>query len=107
VAANVAYGPVGALVSAWPAVGFIGSVELLMLLVRRSRMLAVPTDGDVTGEGNGLPGYIYDAQRVYADQIAAGEVPAIRQIRSDMGVGSHRAQQVRAHIEALATAPSG
>ncbi len=52
VAANVAYGlgygAVGALVSAWPAVGFIGSVELLMGLVRRSRATAEPDSNPVT-----------------------------------------------------------
>jgi hypothetical protein len=41
VGANIAYGTrfglLGALISAWPAVAFIGSVELVMELVRRAR----------------------------------------------------------------------
>jgi hypothetical protein len=41
VGANVAHGlghgPVGALVSAWPALALVGSFELLMLLIRRSQ----------------------------------------------------------------------
>ncbi len=51
---------------------------------------------------NGVPGHIREAQKVFAGQIAAGEIPTVRKIRSEMGVGSHRAQQVRAHIRALA-----
>jgi hypothetical protein len=42
VGANIAYGAryglPGALISAWPAVAFIGSVEMVMQLVRRSRL---------------------------------------------------------------------
>jgi hypothetical protein len=34
VGANLAHGPVGVLVSAWPAVALAGSFELLMLLIR-------------------------------------------------------------------------
>jgi Protein of unknown function (DUF2637) len=41
VAANVAYGaaygPLGAVISAWPAVGFIGAAEMAIGMVRRSR----------------------------------------------------------------------
>ena len=41
IGANVAYGAgyglLGALISAWPAVAFIGAVEIAMQLVRRSR----------------------------------------------------------------------
>jgi hypothetical protein len=41
VGANLAHGlghgPIGALVSAWPAVALIGSFELLMMLVRSAR----------------------------------------------------------------------
>ena len=41
IGANIAfgagYGLLGALISAWPAVAFIGSVEIAMQLVRRSR----------------------------------------------------------------------
>jgi Protein of unknown function (DUF2637) len=106
VAANVAYGlvsgAVGALVAAWPAVAFIGSVELLMLLVRRARVPGQERVTDAPTAGNGVPGWIIEAQRTFAEQLAAGEVPTIRRIRSEMGVGSHRAQAVRAHLAALA-----
>lgn len=46
VSANVAYGAAygitGSVISAWPAVAFIGSAELAMGLVRRSRLRATP-----------------------------------------------------------------
>jgi hypothetical protein len=45
VGANLAHGlghgPIGALVSAWPAVALIGSFELLMMLVRSTRSASV------------------------------------------------------------------
>jgi len=34
---GVGHGPVGALVSAWPALALVGSFELLMMLVRSGR----------------------------------------------------------------------
>jgi hypothetical protein len=50
VTANVAYGapygPVGAIISAWPAVAFIGSAEMLMALVRASAGQSGPTCAD-------------------------------------------------------------
>jgi hypothetical protein len=104
VAAGLAYGAAGALVAAWPAPALVISYELLMLVIRTS-VRAVP--GAAPGEPavtNGVPGHIREAQKVFAGQIAAGEIPTVRKIRSEMGVGSHRAQQVRAHIETLTRA---
>jgi hypothetical protein len=37
VGANLAHGPVGGLVSAWPALALVGSFELLMMLIRTGR----------------------------------------------------------------------
>ena len=34
---GVGHGPIGALVSAWPALALVGSFELLMMLIRTSR----------------------------------------------------------------------
>lgn len=36
------YGVLGAIISAWPAVAFIGSVEMVMGMIRRSRRAPVP-----------------------------------------------------------------
>jgi hypothetical protein len=49
VGANIAYGAgfglLGALISAWPAVAFIGAVEMVMQLVRRARGQPRPQPG--------------------------------------------------------------
>jgi hypothetical protein len=37
VLAGVAYGPLGAVVAAWPALALVGSYELLMIMIRRAR----------------------------------------------------------------------
>jgi hypothetical protein len=61
VGANLAHGlghgPIGALVSAWPALALVGSFELLMLLVRTaSRMVSVtPVDRLVSPSAPGEP----------------------------------------------------
>jgi hypothetical protein len=78
IGANVAYeaeyGLLGALISAWPAVAFIGSVEIAMQLVRRSRgprvAAAVPE----------VPGNMEHAVRAaYAASVAVGApLPSLR-----------------------------
>jgi hypothetical protein len=47
---GVGHGPVGALVSAWPALALVGSFELLMMLIRTGR-------GDRAGETEREPRY--------------------------------------------------
>ena len=47
---GVGHGPVGALVSAWPALALVGSFELLMMLIRVGR-------GSRTGEAETGSGY--------------------------------------------------
>ncbi|MFZ2013840.1 MAG: hypothetical protein WAV00_08470 [Nocardioides sp.] len=39
---GVGHGPVGALVSAWPALELVGSFELLMMLIRTGRGTRIP-----------------------------------------------------------------
>ena len=47
---GIGHGPVGALVSAWPALALVGSFELLMTLIRTGRSIR-------TGEAEGEPLY--------------------------------------------------
>jgi hypothetical protein len=51
IGANLAHGlnhgPIGALVSAWPALALVGSFELLMMLVRTHQQADSRDDGDV------------------------------------------------------------
>jgi hypothetical protein len=131
VGANVAYGLpfgwVGALVSAWPALAFIGSVEMLMHLVRAARtgtpakaagsrartapetVPGAPSEGVRTKSRkrarararNRAPVTPQDAEIHYAADLANGTMPAVRQIRSDLHVGTPRAQEIRAHLESV------
>jgi hypothetical protein len=105
VAANVAYGAAdgltGAAISAWPAIAFIGSAELLIGSIRRTRPvpasanaggLGVPAvSGDVLGAVPVPDQLRVQATSMFSDDLAAGRVPSIRAIRSRMHVGQLRA----------------
>ncbi len=115
VAANVAYGAAdgltGAAISAWPAIAFIGSAELLIGSIRRTRPVSLSASSGRQGlpaVSVEVPGAVpvpdqlwVQAAGTFADDLAAGRVPSIRAIRSRMHVGQHRAQQVRDHLAVL------
>jgi hypothetical protein len=103
IGANVAYGvrfgALGALISAWPAVAFIGSAEMAIGMIRRTRTAAVPEPpADLNGHGHA-------AAELFAADIEAGRVPGIRAIRSGLQVGQDKAQQVQAYLRTLARTP--
>lgn len=115
IAANVAYGAAygltGAVISAWPAVAFIGSAELIVGSIRRTQPVpapdsvlpAVPANACAISEGvSGRESLAeplrVQAEEVFAADLAAGQVPSIRVIRSRLRVGQSRAQQVRRHL---------
>lgn len=117
VGANVAYGAAfgltGAVISAWPAVAFIGTAELLMTSVRRAQPAPgqsaqrAPAPGRVrgtasaSGDASGADSLHERAASVFATELAAGHVPSIRAVRSGLRVGQSRAQQVRAQLATL------
>lgn len=123
VAANAAhglsFGPVGAIVAAWPALALVGSYELLMLMVRNmGRVSAVVPDLVPEPRPDADPGPTrialvvprpsdtrdeleVQAETEFADELAAGRTPTIREIRSRLRVGQPRAQQVRAYLSSL------
>jgi hypothetical protein len=95
VGANIAFGArfglLGAVISAWPAVAFIGAVEIVMQQVRRARTpepdhdahAAVVVAGDV-------------AQAVcaaYAASVAAGEPLSQRALAQRFGVSRRKVSQ--------------
>jgi hypothetical protein len=45
---GIGHGPIGALVSAWPALALVGSFELLMLLIRSGHQVSTDLCSDVT-----------------------------------------------------------
>ncbi len=111
VGANVSYGlpfgPLGAVVSAWPAVAFVGAAEMALGMVRS--VVRGANDGPVPAvpaAGNGAPAHLIEAQQRFAGDLAAGTLPAIRRIRAELGVGQAKATEVRAHLAAL-TATGG
>jgi Protein of unknown function (DUF2637) len=84
IGANLAYGAgyglLGALISAWPAVAFIGSVELVMQLVRRSRGPRAATSVPAMPE---MPGDVEQAVRAaYAARSREARPPSTTGSRS-------------------------
>jgi hypothetical protein len=125
-AANVlhglSHGPVGAVISAWPAVCLVLTVELLMGMIRRARatggtdipgehpavdqpsmtvngngrvrvpVLAVPVDPD--------PHHVKAAE-VFAADVSAGRVPSIADIKTRLRVGQRKATTAQAYLRTL------
>lgn len=96
VAANVlhgiAHGLVGAVISAWPAVALILTVELAMAMIRRARVASV-----------GLVEFdplVSLALTHFAHELAAGEVPSVRKIMAELKIGHPKAARVRRAMEA-------
>jgi hypothetical protein len=110
VAHGLAHGPVGAIVAAWPAAALVLAYETLMSLIRSAAVPAVPavpaTVSAVLAERSAVPEAdpLQDrAAEVFAEQLAAGAVPAVRRIRAELRVGQPRAARIRAHLAELAT----
>ena len=96
VGANIAfgarYGLLGALISAWPAVAFIGSVEIAMQQVRRARGPRAATGGPVAPE---VPSDVEQAVRAaYAASVAAGAPLSQRAMAERFGLSRRRVSQL-------------
>ncbi len=93
IGANVAYGSgyglLGALISAWPAVAFIGTVEIAAQLVRRSRGPRAPTSVPE------VPGDVEQAVlAAYAASVAAGQPLSQRAMAERFGLSRRRVGQL-------------
>ncbi len=100
IGANIAfgarYGLLGALISAWPAVAFIGSVEIAMQQVRRARVLRAATLGPAVPE---VPGDVEQAVRAaYAASVAAGQPLSQRAIAERFGLFRRKVSQLVAQV---------
>jgi hypothetical protein len=122
-ACNVAYGlphgATGALLSGWPAVAFVVAAEMAISMTRRRapaqryapaddvHRSAVPAARKRTRtlRTPAAPMTDTEAASAFMDELAAGAVPSIRQIRTRLHVGQDRAQQVQAHLRTLARTP--
>jgi len=108
VGANIAYGAgfglLGAVISAWPAVAFIGSVELVMQLVRRARGPQASQDEPL------VPADVEQAARAaYAASVAAGSPLSRRAIAGRFGLSRRKAAQLvtTVTVQANGHAPDG
>jgi hypothetical protein len=102
IGANVAYGAgyglLGALISAWPAVAFIGTVEIAMQLVRRSRGPRAATSVPAVPE---VPGDVEQAVRAaYAASVAAGQPLSQRAMAERFGLSRRRVGQLVTQVTA-------
>jgi Protein of unknown function (DUF2637) len=107
VLAGVSSGPLGAVVAAWPALGFVGCYELLMLLVRASARRNVPVPAD---EGNDSPAGVAPppsnaetaAMASLRATLAAGNPWSQNQLMTRFGLTRAQAAKVRELIAAEA-----
>ena len=102
IAANIAYGAgyglLGAMISAWPAVAFIGTVEIAMQQVRRSRAPHTATNVPATPE---VPGDVEQAVRAaYAASVAARTPLSQRAMAERFGLSRRRVSQLVAEATA-------
>jgi hypothetical protein len=96
IGANIAYGAgyglLGAAISAWPAVAFIGSVEIAMQQVRRARGPRVTTAVPAMAQ---VPGDVDQAVRAaYAASVAAGQPLSQRAMADRFGLSRRRVSQL-------------
>jgi len=106
-AANVAYGAhyglTGSLLSGWPAVAFIGSAEMAIGMVRRTRQALDPDAQVVDGDALSAP-VPTDAQNAaliaLRATLAAGNPLSGRQLETRFGLTRNEATRVRGTVTA-------
>ncbi len=99
IGANIAfgagYGLLGALISAWPAVAFIGSVEIATQQVRRARAPHAAVSGLA------VPGDVEQAVRAaYAASVAAGAPFSQRAMAERFGLSRRKVSQLITRVSA-------
>jgi hypothetical protein len=109
-------GPLAATVAAWPALAF---TVASFMLERWLKSQAVPaTENRTPSDSRTVPadvpepylngsGLRPDEAAPFAAELARGEVPSIRRIRSELHVGQPKAQEVQARLAVLASTAPG
>ena len=102
IGANIAYGAwyglPGALISAWPAVAFIGSVEIAMQQVRRA---CAPRAATIVPAVPEVPGDVEQAVRAaYAASVAAGQPLSQRAMADRFGLSRRKVSQLVTEVTA-------
>jgi Protein of unknown function (DUF2637) len=109
VGANVAYGSgfglLGMVISAWPAIGFIGSVEMVMVMVRKGRpapvTVPVPDQVTVVPALTNLAGIADEAAVLaYRASVAGGNPLSERALADRFGITRPRARKLRTEVAA-------
>jgi hypothetical protein len=103
IAANVAYGaaygPLGAVISAWPAVAFIGAAEMAIGMVRRSRHQDARAGAGIPPAVPVLAQVAQDAETAaraaLAASVAASNPISQRQLQARFGLTRAAATRVR------------
>jgi hypothetical protein len=94
-AANVAYGApyglAGELLSGWPAIAFVGSVEMVLGMVRRSR----PAAADAPVPGTVPSDVLTAAKASYTATVAAGNPLSQNQLMERFGLTRAQATKLR------------
>jgi hypothetical protein len=88
---GVGHGPVGALVSAWPALALVGSFELLMMLIRTGRG---------TRMGDAEPEPRYQPAPPVAHEAPLGAPPVVHEAPLELSAAPTLEQTIRARHEA-------
>jgi hypothetical protein len=95
VAYGASYGVLGAVISAWPAAAFIGSVEMVMGLVRRARHAGARAAGAAVRAA--VPASTQEAARMAWEASVTGGNPLSERALADrFGLPRGQARKIRA-----------
>jgi len=83
------------------AIALVGSYELLMMVIRSSRVPA----GGTPETGRDVDPLQEQAVELFAAQLAVDRVPSVRAIRAELHVGQARAQRLRDYLAAGTARP--
>jgi Protein of unknown function (DUF2637) len=107
VASMAAHGPLGMFVGSLPAVALILSYELLMIIIRGQVRAQVrvpapapaPAPAPVPAPAPALlPTQHRSETYAFKHYLERGEVPGLRTIKSELGVGQRKAQAIQAQL---------
>jgi hypothetical protein len=80
-------------------IGLLVLRRTLHRYVRQAESTALATRSTVPAA---LEVHLERAREVFAEQLAAGQIPSVRRLRAGLRVGQPRAKEVHAHLNALA-----
>jgi hypothetical protein len=98
---GLAWGVLGVALSAWPGAAFVGSVELLMGMVRRTRSAGQPAGAQIAQDAEQA------AQAALRATVAAGNPLSGRQLADRFGLDRAQVAQVRQAVLAGANGHGG